>query len=95
MNRNSGGGFRSWVGLRTRLHKLRYPMPKHVMDLYTTYRNHPDSLHIIGERDAAVIYNLVRRNRPSHCWELGGGLGTVTAIIATAMRENSYGSVTS
>ncbi len=50
---------------------------------------------MISESDIRVIWNLVRRHRPGHCIELGGGLGTVTATVALAMEANGFGKVTS
>lgn len=86
---------RSWIGLRTRLHRLRFPLPGSVSELHAQYARHPEAKHIVSLTDAAVIYNLVRRYRPSHCIDFGCGLGTVAAIVADAMESNGLGKVTS
>lgn len=86
---------RARIGLRTRFHKLRYPIPQGISDLHAQYARHPEAKHIVSLTDAAVIYNLVRRYRPSHCIDLGCGLGTVAAIVADAMESNGLGMVAS
>ena len=87
-----------WSFLKTGFYegiKLRYPIPQGISDLHAQYARHPEAKHIVSLTDAAVIYNLVRRYRPSHCIDLGCGLGTVAAIVADAMESNGLGMVTS
>lgn len=81
---------RYWLKLLL-LH-LRVPNDFH--KLYRQYAEHPLSRHIVSKIDAMVIYDQIRRYRPTHCVELGSGLGTATSIIAMAMEANGHGKIT-
>jgi tRNA A58 N-methylase Trm61 len=65
-----------------------------VRQLHQKYASHPKPKYLIGEHDAAVIYNMVSRFRPDHVTDLGLGPGTATAIGAMAMESNCKGKVT-
>jgi hypothetical protein len=82
------------IGLRTRIHRIKYPLPDYVNQLHHKFSSHPEGQHTVGERDAAVIYNMVRRNRPEHIIDLGLGIGASATVAAAAMNENGVGKIT-
>jgi len=70
-------------------------LPPKTKLLYQYFAAHDESLHIVSELDAAILYNLVLKYKPKNCIDLGSGLGTSAAMVAHAMERNSFGRVKS
>ena len=70
-------------------------LPPKTKLLYQYFAAHDESLHIVSELDAAILYNLVLKYKPKNCIDLGSGLGTSAAMVAMAMEHNNFGHVQS
>lgn len=83
------------------LNERRFRLPPQVSEVYEAYARHPHAIvpdygPVIASRlDAGILYHMVRRFRPMHVVEFGGGLGTMTAIVALALEAEGRGRVTS
>lgn len=61
--------------------------------MYQRFADHPDAAAIMGLGNARALYRLVRDRKPKACVDLGTGIGTSAAVVASAMEENGIGEV--
>ncbi|MEK7612054.1 MAG: hypothetical protein AAB407_01810 [Patescibacteria group bacterium] len=62
---------------------------------YETFAESPESQWTISKEDVLRLYKLIRRDKPKKILELGTGVGLSSAVMASALRENTVGNILS
>lgn len=60
------------------------PMSPPLKQVYDLFLHSPENQWILGNQEAVLLYELIKKYKPSHILELGTGIGASTAVMALA-----------